>query len=111
VGEVNRLGVDTECAAGGGFWRRPAVPAIITYPGWWRTGCSCFPRRWRGQGSTPAVAEAGGSAPERPGEHSATVEAAYRSGVAPELASSKCASPEQGSSGRPTKKSRLRSKM
>jgi hypothetical protein len=47
------------------------------------------------------MVEVGGSAPEPLGERSATVEAADRSGAAPEL----------GSSGRPAKKSRVRSKM
>jgi hypothetical protein len=39
------------------------------------------------------------------------VEAADRSGVAPELTGSKRAAPEQGSSDHPAKKSRVRSKM
>jgi hypothetical protein len=63
------------------------------------------------QRPTPAVAEAGGSAPERSGERIAAVEAADRSGAAPELVGSKRAAPEQGSSGRPAKKSWVRSKM
>jgi hypothetical protein len=63
------------------------------------------------QRPTPTVAEAGGSAPEQSGERLATVEAADRSGAAPELAGSKRAPPEQGSSGRPAKKSWVRSKM
>jgi hypothetical protein len=37
-----------------------------------------------GQGPTPAVAEAEGSAPERSGERIASIEAADRSGAAPE---------------------------
>jgi hypothetical protein len=64
-----------------------------------------------GQGPTPAVAEADRLAPERSGERVSAVEAADRSGATPELAGSKCAAPEQGSSGRPAKKSRVRSKM
>jgi hypothetical protein len=64
-----------------------------------------------GQGSTPAVVKVGGSAPERLGDRSAAVEVADRSGAAPELTGSKRAAPEKGSSGRPTKKSRVRSKM
>jgi hypothetical protein len=40
-----------------------------------------------------------------------TVEAADRRGAAPESAGSKRAAPELGSSGRPTKKSWVRSKM
>jgi hypothetical protein len=46
------------------------------------------------QGPTPAVVEVGGSAPERTVERVATVEAADKSGAAP----------EQGSSGHPAKK-------
>jgi hypothetical protein len=64
-----------------------------------------------GQGPTPAVAEADGSAPERTGEHIADVEAASRSRAALESASSKRVAPDQGSSGRPAKKPRVRSKM
>jgi hypothetical protein len=47
-----------------------------------------------GHGSTPAVAEDGGSAPERMGESAAAVEVAARSGVAPEMAGLKRAAPE-----------------
>jgi hypothetical protein len=57
------------------------------------------------------MAEAGGSAPEWSGERSAAVKAADRSGAASELAGSKCAAPEQGSSSLPVKKSRVHSKM
>jgi hypothetical protein len=64
-----------------------------------------------GQGPTPAVVEAGGSAPERAGECVAAIEAADRSGVPPELVGSKRAAPEQGLSGHPAKKPRVRSKM
>jgi hypothetical protein len=64
-----------------------------------------------GQGPTPTIVEAGGSAPEQTGECVVAVEAADRSGADPELAGSKQAAPEQGSSGRPAKKSRVRSKM
>jgi hypothetical protein len=65
----------------------------------------------RGQGPTPTVAEARGSAPERTGECVVAVEVADQRGADPELAGSKQAAPEQGSSGRPAKKSRVRSKM
>jgi hypothetical protein len=64
-----------------------------------------------GQGPTTAVAEAEGSAPEQTGERIAAVEAVNRSGATPELAGSKRAAPEQGSSGRPAKKSRVHCKM
>jgi hypothetical protein len=62
-----------------------------------------------GQGPAPAVAVAGGLAHEHLGERIAAVDAADRSGAAPKLAGSKRAAPEQGSSGRPAKKSRVRS--
>jgi hypothetical protein len=64
-----------------------------------------------GQGSTAAAAEVGGSAPEQLGESSAAVKVVDRSGAALELVGSKRAAPEQGSSGRPAKKSQVRSKM
>jgi hypothetical protein len=64
-----------------------------------------------GHGPTPVVAEAVGSAPERVGESVVVVEAAGRSGAAPKPTSSKRAAPEQGSSDRPVKKARVRSKM
>jgi hypothetical protein len=64
-----------------------------------------------GQGPTQVVAEVGRSAPERTGECIVPVEAADRSGAAPELAGSKRAALEQGSSGRPAKKSPMHSKM
>jgi hypothetical protein len=47
----------------------------------------------------------------RSGERVAAVEVAVWSGAAPELAGSKRAAAEQGSSVRPVKKSRVRSKM
>jgi hypothetical protein len=53
-----------------------------------------------GQGSILAVTEAEGSAPERLRERSTAVEVADRSGAAPDLAGSKRAALEQGSSGR-----------
>jgi hypothetical protein len=65
----------------------------------------------RGQGPTPVVAEAGGSAPERTRERIAAVDAADRSEAAPESRGSKREVPEQGSSSCPAKMSRVRSKM
>jgi hypothetical protein len=71
-------------------------------------------------GPNPAVAEAGGTAPEQMGETIAGVEVAGRSGEAPETTGSrrvipeqgsKRATPEQGMSDRPVKKARVRSKM
>jgi hypothetical protein len=73
-----------------------------------------------GHGPAPAIAEAGGTAPERMGESVAAVEVAGRSGAALETAGprrtvpeqgSKCVAPEQGTSDRPVKKARVRSKM
>jgi hypothetical protein len=75
----------------------------------------------RGHGPTPAVAEAGCTAPELMGESVSTVEEADRSGAAPETMSSeraalesvgsKRAAPQQGMSARPVKKAWVRSKM
>jgi hypothetical protein len=73
-----------------------------------------------GHGPTPAVEEAGETAPERMVENVSTVEAADRSRKAPETADSCRAVPEQGSkraapgqgmSDRLVKKARVRSKM
>jgi hypothetical protein len=64
-----------------------------------------------GHDPIPAVAEAKRSAPERMEESVVAVEAAGRSGAAPETTGSKRAAPEQGSSVRPVKKARVRSKM
>jgi hypothetical protein len=73
-----------------------------------------------GQGSPPAVAEVGGSAPERAREKAAAIEAAGQSGVAPESVGPRRTAPEQGSKGaapelslsdHPVKKARVRSKM
>jgi hypothetical protein len=73
-----------------------------------------------GQGPTPAVAGGEGSAPKRTGERVAAVEAADRSGAAPESVGLKRvapeqglkrAAPEQGSSDRLVKKPWVRSKM
>jgi hypothetical protein len=49
--------------------------------------------------------------PQQTGECVAAVEAADRSGATPESAGSKRVAPEQGLSGRPAKKPRVRSKM
>jgi hypothetical protein len=73
-----------------------------------------------GHGPTPAVAEAGGTAPERMGENVAAIEAADRSREAPDTANSsrvvpkqgsKRGAPEQSMSDRSVKKTRVRSKM
>jgi hypothetical protein len=111
TGEVDGLCVDTERAAGSGSRCRPAALAVVTYPGRQSPGRSRVPHHRWGQGPTLAVAEAGGSAPVRSGERVAAVEVAVWSGAAPELAGSKRAAAEQGSSVRPVKKSRVRSKM
>jgi hypothetical protein len=57
------------------------------------------------------MAKVRGSALEQLVERNAAGKVADRSGEAPESAGSKRAAPEQGSVGRPTKKSRVRSKM
>jgi hypothetical protein len=45
--EVDGLGIDAECAAGGGFWRLLAASAVVTYPGRRSPRCSRFPcRQW-----------------------------------------------------------------
>jgi hypothetical protein len=85
--------------------------AVIAHPGRQSPGCSRVPRHRRGPQSNPAVAEAVGSAPEHAGERVVVVEAADRSGTTPELAGSKRAAPEKGSSSRPVKKARVCSKM
>jgi hypothetical protein len=64
-----------------------------------------------GHNLTLTVAEARGSAPEQAGERFSAVEATDRSGAAPELAGSKRTAPDLGSSDRPVKKARVRSKM
>jgi hypothetical protein len=63
-----------------------------------------------GHDPSPAIAEVGESAPEHVGERAAAA-AGDQSGAAPESAGSKRTAPEQGSSGRPVKKSQVRSKM
>jgi hypothetical protein len=73
-----------------------------------------------GHGPAPVTAETGGSTPECTGESVTTVEAAGRSGRAPETADPRCAvpkrgmkstAPEQGTSDRPVKKAWVHSKM
>jgi hypothetical protein len=64
-----------------------------------------------GQRSTLVVMAVGRSAPKQSGERSVVVEAEGRSVAAPESVGTKRAAPEQGSSGGPVKKSRVRSKM
>jgi hypothetical protein len=73
-----------------------------------------------GHGPAPVVVEVGGVAPEHTGENIAAAEAVCRSGAAPETVGPRCivpeqglkrATPEQGTSDRPVKKARVRSKM
>jgi hypothetical protein len=73
-----------------------------------------------GQGSSPTVVEAEGSAPEHARESVAANKAAGRSGAAPESARSRCTAPEQGPKrgsprvglvGSHGEKARVRSKM
>jgi hypothetical protein len=110
-GEDVRLGVDAERAAGSGFRCRPAAPAIVTYLGRLSPRRSRVPYHRRGPMSNPGRRRGRGDSPRAGGERVAAVEAADRSGVAPELAGSKRVAPEQGLLGRPVKKPRVRSKM
>jgi hypothetical protein len=73
-----------------------------------------------GRGPSPAVAEAGGAAPEQMGENVVAVEVADRSIEAPETTDTSCAVleqgskravPKQGMSDRPVKRAPVRSKM
>jgi hypothetical protein len=73
-----------------------------------------------GRGPSPAIAEAGGAAPEQMGENVIAVEVADRSIEAPETVDtsrtvpeqgSKRAAPEQGMSDRLVKRAPVRSKM
>jgi hypothetical protein len=111
MGEINRLGIDTERDAGGRFRRHPATPSVIDYPGRRGPGRTSFPPAGGGQGYTPTMAEVGRTAPEQLGERSTATWAAGRSGVAPESVGTKRAAPEEGSLGRPVKRSQVRSKM
>jgi hypothetical protein len=115
------VSASTPSAAGSGAECCPVALAVVAYPGWRSPRCSCVPCRRRGHGPTPAIAEAGGSAPERMGESDAAVEAAGGSGAAPETTglkrtapepvSSKRVAPQQGMSDRLVMKARVRSKM
>jgi hypothetical protein len=67
VDEVDRLGVDTERAAGGEFWRRPAASPVIDHLGGGAPDVQVSLAVGGGQGPTPAVAEVGRSAPEQSG--------------------------------------------
>jgi hypothetical protein len=110
VGEVDGLGVDAErCkrwipapprGACSRYLSGAAEPRIFT-----------FPSSSAGPGANPDYRRGRRSAPEWSVERIAAVEAPDRSGAAPELAGSKLAAPEQGSSGRPTKKSQVHTKM
>jgi hypothetical protein len=53
AGEVDGLGVDAECAAGGGFWCRLVVPVVVTYLGRRSPGRSRFPLHRRGPRTNP----------------------------------------------------------
>jgi hypothetical protein len=110
VGKVNGVGVGIERATGGGFRHPPwCLQSLLIGGGAPDIHISLV--TGGGQGPALTIGKAGGSAPERLGERITAVEAADRSGAAPELAGSKCAAPEQGSSGRLEKKSQVRSKM
>jgi hypothetical protein len=53
AGEVDRLSIKAECAAGGGFRRHPVAPLVIAYPGRRSPRCTRFPRRRRGPRINP----------------------------------------------------------
>jgi hypothetical protein len=119
-GGGHRTRVDAERAAFSGAECCPATLAVVAYPGRRSPGCLVSLVTSGGHGPNPAVAEAEGTSPEHMGESVAAVEAAGRSEVAPETTGprravpeqgSKCATPEQGTSDRPVKKARVRSKM
>jgi hypothetical protein len=101
-GRGRRTGVDVE---------RVAAPSVIAYSGRRSPKCTHFPRRRQGPRINPGRGGGRRIGPGQPGECSAAVEVAGRSGAAPELVGSKRAALEQGLSGRPVKKSRVRSKM
>jgi hypothetical protein len=111
-GEVVGFSVDAERTADGGAKCCPMVFAVIAHTGRRGPECSHVPRDRRGPRSIPSHRGGrGGTAPEQAGERVVIIEVADLSGVAPELAGSKRAAPEQGSSGRPVKKARVHSKM
>jgi hypothetical protein len=112
AGEIDRLGIDVEHAAGGGLRRRPAAPTVIAYPGRQGSGCSRFPYRWREPRINPGRGGGWRISPRAVGgAQRRVVEAVDRSGAAPKSAGSKRAAPEQDSSGRLANKSRVCSKM
>jgi hypothetical protein len=53
AGEVDELGVDAECAAGGRSWRRPATLSVVDYPGRWSPRRASFPHCRQGPRAIP----------------------------------------------------------
>jgi hypothetical protein len=48
MGEIDKLGVDAERAAGGRFWHDPTTPSVFDYSGRQSPGCTSFPRHRQG---------------------------------------------------------------
>jgi hypothetical protein len=96
-----------ERAAGGGSGAAPRRLQSLIILGGRALDAQVSLAARRGQGLTLAVAEVGRTAPEQQGDRNAAVEAVDRSGAAPESVGIKRATPEQGSSGRPVKMSRV----
>jgi hypothetical protein len=121
TGETDKLGVDTERITGGRCGHRPATPSISDHLGGEAPDVQVSLPAGRGQGPTFDAAEVERIAPEKPRECSIVLDPAGRSRPEPEsvkpreLASesvgAKWAAPEQGLLHRPTKRTRVRSKM
>jgi hypothetical protein len=73
AGEVDGLGIDAQRATDGGFWRRPAAPAVVTYPRQWSPRRSCVPRHRRGPRSNPGRRRGRRIIPKRSGERIADI--------------------------------------
>jgi hypothetical protein len=95
TGDIDKLSIDAERAAGGGFRRRPVAPSVFDDLGRRRAGHTSFPYCRRGPRADPYRDRGWKDSPEQPGERSATAEAAGRSEVAPESVSTKRAALEQ----------------
>jgi hypothetical protein len=87
------------------------APSVIDYPGRRSPKRSSFPRRRRGPRAILCHGGGRKDIPRAAGEQSAAVEAVGRSDGALVSVGTKRAAPEQGSSDRPVKRSRVRSKL
>jgi hypothetical protein len=111
AGEIDKLGVDTECATGGGFRRHPAASSVFDYPGWRGPRHISFPCHRRvtrtylchGGGQKDSPRAAGGAQRHHQG--------GGKKCGRPRFGWHQACSPEQGSSDCPAKRSRVRSKM